>query len=113
MSIMNKLETYFESLLEADSTLKRKLGGNPSAPVSEIIGKKFVDCISILRELNIEIAHFQNLVEMASKVQPAIPAVVTELKKAHLSMIKAQQSIAKNVKDFDIVMPDKKIKKAK
>lgn len=113
MFTMSKFETFTETLLEGNySDLKKKLGGAPIAGnVSEVVGKKFVDSISIMRELDIEIAHFNNLVEAASKVVPAIPAVVSELKKAHKAMINSQTAIAKAVKNVDIVMPNGKLKK--
>lgn len=101
---------HIESLLEA-TVYKKKFGGAESAGnKTEVIGKKFVDNISLMRELSIELAHFDNLVEGATKIKPMDNKVFTELQKARKAIQSAYDCLSKTVQDFPVVMPDSKIK---
>jgi hypothetical protein len=109
------VKEYLEELIESATLLdlKKKMGGNPGTSESLKIGEKFVKEISLMRELDIEIVHFDYLIDAASNLVPPNQIVARELKKAKEGMVKARTQLQKNVNTLSVVDVDKKLVKRK
>jgi hypothetical protein len=108
----NNLDIANSLLTEASLVdFKRKMGGNASAGNENLkIGERYVQRISLMRELDIEIAHFKGIVESAGKLLPVDQNALKELRKALKSIEIARESLSKSVKEFSVVMTDKTVK---
>lgn len=104
------MKEFLEHLVESTTLLdlKKKMGGNPSTSESLKVGEKFVKEISLMRELDIELVHFEYLIDAASNMIPPNQVVIKELKKAKDSMTKARTQLQKNVNGLSVVGMDKK-----
>lgn len=79
---MTNYNQHIESLLEG-VVYKKKFGGSESSGnKNELVGQKYIDNISLMRELAVEIAHFDNLLEGATKIHPLDNKAIQELRKA-------------------------------
>jgi hypothetical protein len=108
----SNLEVAEELLNEATLLdFKKKLGGNEAAGNSNLkVGERYVQRISLIREIDIELAHFKAMIDGATKMQPVDQIAVRELKRALKAMETARASLAKSIKEFRVVMPDRSIK---
>lgn len=106
---MSDLDDILEEATLLD--MKRKMGGNEAAgAISQKIGERYIQRVSLVREIDVQIAHFGALIEAATKLQPPDQKTVTELKKALRSLQYSRDLLAKSIKYFDVVMSDKSIK---
>mgnify|MGYP003404558399 CR=1 FL=1 len=108
----NDLELAGELLNEATMLdFKKKLGGNEAAGNTNLkVGERYVQRISLIRELDIEIAHFKGVLDGAKKLQPQDQNAVRELTRAVKAIETARASLAKTIKEFGVVMPDRSVK---
>ena len=108
---MKNFNDHINGLLNENYVNTSLFGGSKQSSKNELVGKKYIDNISLLRELGVELAHFDKLILDISKVKPMDSKVLQELQKAKKAIQSAYNHLDEKVRKFHIVMPDGTISK--